>query len=556
MLSAWAGGWSSKIAACLAMWIIIRFSIATRVIDAVVDNPELVGLWIDIHTSHNANSFLLVLRKSYRYYLMNKIYSGDNLPILRSMESESVDLIYIDPPFNTGKVQKRTTIKTIRSENGDRKGFQGKNYETIELGTKSYKDSFNDFIDGFLRPRLKEAHRILKPNGSLYFHIDYREVHYCKILLDEIFGRECFMNEIIWAYDYGGRATSKWPAKHDNILFYVKDPRKYIFNTAELDREPYMAPGLVGAEKAERGKLPTDTWWKDFVDFDTHDNWWMTIVPTNSKERIGYPTQKPKKLVDRIVKASSLPGATVLDFFAGSGTIGASCIDLGRNFILIDSNPASLEVMAKRFANITDIQWIGFDPVPIWSTVPIKLEERITSSVASKYTPEFEMLVATASYLKDDLQEKNDLWKGSPFEWLTQIPARQKGALGSRLVASWCASKGLSTERSKDSGENLIINGAKIAIKFSTLWSNGSYTFQQIRRDGYDHVLCFGISPNDVHCWIFDKEYAIENALSQHKGGNEYWIKINPTEPQEWVKSCGGTLDQACQILKSLKKKP
>lgn len=250
-------------------------------------------------------------------FLMNKIYFGDNLPILQSMESESVDLIYIDPPFNTGKVQKRTTIKTIQSENGDRKGFQGKNYETLELGTKSYSDSFENFIYEFLQPRLKEAHRILKPYGSLYFHIDYREVHRCKILLDEIFGRDSFLNEIIWAYDYGARAKSKWPPKHDNILFYVKNLKSYIFNANAIDREQYIAPDLVGPEKAERGKLPTDTWWFSYVGKKPTDTWWQTIVPTNSKERVGYPTQKPKKLLDRMIKASSYEGMVVLDFFCG-----------------------------------------------------------------------------------------------------------------------------------------------------------------------------------------------------------------------------------------------
>jgi site-specific DNA-methyltransferase (adenine-specific) len=483
---------------------------------------------------------------------MNKIFFGDNLPILRELESESVDLIYIDPPFNTGKTQKRTTIKTVQSENGDRKGFQGKSYETTELGTKSYADSFDSLVD-FLRPRLVEAYRILKPHGSLYFHIDYREVHYCKILLDEIFGRECFLNEIIWAYDYGGRAKSKWPAKHDNILFYVKDPKKYIFDTAELDREAYMAPGLVGVEKAERGKLPTDTWWRDYVDFDEHDNWWMTIVPTNSKERIGYPTQKPKKLVDRIVKASSFPGATVLDFFAGSGTVGASCIDLGRNFILVDKNPSSLEVMAKRFAGINDIEWIGFDPAPFRSHIPGNLNKEISSEVTKKYAPEFEMLAATASYLKEDLQEKSDLWKNSPFEWLLRIPARQKGALGGRLVAAWCASKGLPTDRSKGSSENLIINGNKLAIKFSTLWNNGKYNFQQIRKDDADYVLCFGISPTEAHCWVLERDYAISHAKSQHK--LEYWISFNPKNLPEWLNGCGGSLDEAYQVLKNLKAK-
>ncbi|MFH1524457.1 MAG: site-specific DNA-methyltransferase [Chloroflexota bacterium] len=487
---------------------------------------------------------------------MNRIYFGDNLPILKTLPDESVDLIYIDPPFNTGKRQKRTTIKTVQSENGDRKGFQGKSYETTELGTKSYADSFDSLVE-FLRPRLVESYRILKSNGSFYFHIDYREVHYCKILLDEIFGKQCFMNEIIWAYDYGGRAKSKWPAKHDNILFYVKDPNKYIFDTSKLDREPYMAPGLVGAEKAKIGKLPTDTWWEKYVDFDRNDNWWMTIVPTNGTERIGYPTQKPKKLVDRIIKASSLPGATVLDFFAGSGTVGASCIGLGRKFVLIDNNQSSLEVMAKRFSNISDIEWIGFDPAPFRESIPGEVRQEITSEVERKYSPEFEMLVAIASYLKEKLQEKNDLWEGSPFEWLTQIPARQKGALGGRLVAAWCAGKGLSTERTKEPGENLIINGYKIAIKFSTLWSNGKFKFQQIRTSGYDYVLCFGISPKDAHCWVFEREYAIKNATPQHKGekGAEYWIDINPKHPLEWIKGCGGSLDKAYQILKNLKPK-
>jgi site-specific DNA-methyltransferase (adenine-specific) len=487
---------------------------------------------------------------------MNKIFFGDNLPILQQLGTESVDLIYIDPPFNTGKEQKRTTIKTTRSENGDRKGFQGNTYQTLELGTKSYSDSFDDFIDGFLRPRLIEAYRILKPHGSLYFHIDYREVHYCKILLDEVFGRESFLNEIIWAYDYGGRAKSKWPPKHDTILYYAKNPKSYIFNSGEIDREQYIAPGLVGPAKAERGKLPTDTWWFSYVGKKPTDTWWHTIVPTNGKERVGYPTQKPQKLIDRIIKASSLPGSTVLDFFAGSGTVGASCISLKRNFILVDNNPSSLEVMAKRFANIKDIEWVGFDPVPVWQASPEKVVQNITSEAERKYTPEFEMLAATASYLKESLQEKNDLWKDSPLEWITQIPARQKGALGGRLIASWCAGKGLSTERSKDPGENLIINGYKVAIKFSTLWSNGKYKFQQIRQSGYDYVLCFGISPNEAHCWVFDREYAIKNATPQHKGASdaEYWIDIDLRHPQDWIKGCGGNLDDAYQILRSLKK--
>jgi site-specific DNA-methyltransferase (adenine-specific) len=282
--------------------------------------------------------------------MTNKIYFGDNLQILRDIPTASVDLIYIDPPFNTGKVQGRTQIKTVRSENGDRVGFQGERYETIKIGTKSYSDLFDDFL-GFLEPRLKEAYRILAANGSMYFHIDYREVHYCKILLDSIFGRECFLNEIIWAYDYGARSKSKWPAKHDNILWYVKNPDDYIFNYDEIERIPYMAPGLVGPEKADRGKTPTDTWWH-------------TIVPTNGKEKTGYPTQKPLGILKRIVQASSPQNGLVLDFFAGSGTTGAASLELGRKFILIDNNQEAMEVMARRFDGVANIEWVNFDPRP------------------------------------------------------------------------------------------------------------------------------------------------------------------------------------------------
>ncbi len=280
--------------------------------------------------------------------MKNKIYLSDNLPILQSMQSESVDLIYIDPPFNTGKVQGRTQIKTVRSENGDRVGFQGQRYETIKIGTKAYSDLFDDYLT-FLEPRLKEAYRVLTPNGTLYFHIDYREVHYSKILLDTIFGRDSFLNEVIWAYDYGARSKSKWPAKHDNILVYVKNPKNYVFNYDEIERIPYMAPGLVGPEKTERGKTPTDTWWH-------------TIVPTNGKEKTGYPTQKPLGILKRIVQASSPSNGLVLDFFAGSGTTGAACLELGRRFILVDNNPIALEVMARRFDGVSDIEWVNFDP--------------------------------------------------------------------------------------------------------------------------------------------------------------------------------------------------
>jgi site-specific DNA-methyltransferase (adenine-specific) len=280
--------------------------------------------------------------------MSNQIYFGDNLEILRALPSASVELIYIDPPFNTGKVQARTQLRTEKSDSGDRTGFAGQRYATVKIGSKAYGDIFDDFLM-FLEPRLVEAKRILTDNGSLYFHIDYREVHYCKILLDQIFGRESFLNEIIWAYDYGARTKKKWPSKHDNILWYAKDPDNYIYNVDAIERIPYMAPGLVGPEKAARGKLPTDTWWH-------------TIVPTNGKEKTGYPTQKPLGILRRIVAASSKPGDTVMDFFAGSGTIGAACLEMGRKFILIDANPQALQTMAVRFAGVSEITWINYDP--------------------------------------------------------------------------------------------------------------------------------------------------------------------------------------------------
>ena len=247
-----------------------------------------------------------------------------------------MDLIYIDPPFNTGRVQKRQSLKTQRASGGSRVGFKGQTYETIKGTLTSYDDSFADYWE-FLEPRLEEAWRILADHGTLYLHLDYREVHYAKVLLDALFGRECFLNEIIWAYDYGARSTSRWPTKHDNILVYVKDPSNYVFNNTAVDREPYMAPGLVTPEKAALGKLPTDVWWH-------------TIVSPTGKEKTGYATQKPEGILRRIMQASSHEGDWVLDFFGGSGTTGAVAATLGRKFILIDQNDEAIAVMKQRLA--------------------------------------------------------------------------------------------------------------------------------------------------------------------------------------------------------------
>lgn len=264
------------------------------------------------------------------------IYYGDNLEIIKQFESEIFDLIYIDPPFNTGKVQRRTQLQTVRDAEGDRVGYQGERYRTVKLGSKEYNDAFDDYW-AFLMPRLDEAHRLLKPTGSLFLHLDYREVHYAKVYLDQLFGRKSFVNEIIWAYDYGARSKRRWSAKHDNILWYAKDPNNYTFNYDAIDRIPYMAPKLVGPEKAALGKTPTDVWWH-------------TIVSPTGKEKTGYPTQKPLGIIERIVKVHSNEGDLLLDFFAGSGTLGEAALKHNRSCVLVDDNPTAIDVMTVRLS--------------------------------------------------------------------------------------------------------------------------------------------------------------------------------------------------------------
>ena len=262
------------------------------------------------------------------------VVHADNADVLPALPDGFFRLIYIDPPFNTGKIQQRKELSTVRSREGDRVGFGGRRYRTVELGTTSYDDVFDDYL-AFIRPRLEHARRLLTPDGTLYLHLDYREAHYCKVLLDRIFGRECFVNEIIWAYDYGGRSRRKWPAKHDTILVYARDPDRYFFDQDAIERIPYMAPGLVSKAKAARGKLPTDVWWH-------------TIVPTNGKEKTGYASQKPEGILRRILSASSQADDWVLDFFAGSGTTAAVARRMGRRFVMVDRNDEAIAVMANR----------------------------------------------------------------------------------------------------------------------------------------------------------------------------------------------------------------
>jgi site-specific DNA-methyltransferase (adenine-specific) len=266
------------------------------------------------------------------------LIQGDAATVLPRLPEATFELIYIDPPFNTGVTQRARRMSAERDQaGGERTGFGGRRYRTTQISDIAYADSFADY-GAFLYPKLERARALLAVEGTLYVHLDYREAHYVKVALDEIFGRDCFLNEIIWAYDYGAKPTRRWPAKHDTILVYVRDRERYLFDAEAVEREPYMAPGLVSAEKAARGKRPTDTWWH-------------TIVPTNGSERTGYPTQKPEGVVRRIVAASSRPGGWCLDFFAGSGTLGAVAAKLGRRYVLIDSNPEATAIASARLGS-------------------------------------------------------------------------------------------------------------------------------------------------------------------------------------------------------------
>ncbi|MDR7187504.1 site-specific DNA-methyltransferase (adenine-specific) [Microbacterium sp. BE35] len=320
-----------------------------------------------------------------------EIHHGDNLEVIRRLPDASFTLIYLDPPFNTGRPQERS-IETARSRHPSpsvaesspkprspaetpaatdgfdaeprsqrgaaastpsgvvRRGFHGREYERIRGDLRAYDDTFDDYW-GFLEPRLLEAWRLLADDGTLYLHLDYREAHYAKVLMDALVGRERFLNELIWAYDYGAKTRKRWPTKHDTILVYVKDPKAYWFDSDAVDREPYMAPGLVTPEKAERGKLPTDVWWH-------------TIVPTTGREKTGYPTQKPEGILRRIVQASSRPGDRVLDFFAGSGTTGAVASTLGRDAVLVDHNAAAIAVMRERMPHARVFGVVGEQTLP------------------------------------------------------------------------------------------------------------------------------------------------------------------------------------------------
>ena len=304
-----------------------------------------------------------------------EIHAGDNLAVLRGFPDGSFDLIYIDPPFNTGREQSRSRLRTTAAADGDRVGFGGRRYRTAVLGRSAFDDSFDDYR-AFLEPRLVEGYRLLAPAGSFFLHLDYREVHYLKVVMDGIFGRDSFLNEIIWAYDYGARSKKRWSPKHDNILWYAKDPKRYTFRCEDSDRIPYLAPTLVGAEKAARGKTPTDTWWN-------------TIVSPTGKEKTGYPTQKPLAVLDRIVRVHSNPGDRVLDYFAGSGTTGEAAARAGRSAVLVDRHPEAVAVMAERlaFARPLVFRERGGPPVPGSPTARTRASAGAGSSAPTDRAP-------------------------------------------------------------------------------------------------------------------------------------------------------------------------
>jgi len=273
---------------------------------------------------------------------MNRIILGENSKVIPDLPKCSCSLIYIDPPFNSGKVQYRDVVSVARAGGvGDRIGFGDKRYKVLSshMNVGSFNDSFNDY-EHWLVSRIEAAIDCLTDNGSLIVHQDCWEVHYIKVALDKLFGsRDHFINEIIRSYDYGGKSRKRWPRGHENLLWYAVNPRDFIFNHDDIDRVPYMAPKLVGPVKAAAGKVPTDSWWYSIEGTKGHE--W-----TDNQ----YATQKPVKLLERIVKVHSMPGDTVLDFFAGSGTTGAAAARHGRDFILVDNNPNAIRIARNRLS--------------------------------------------------------------------------------------------------------------------------------------------------------------------------------------------------------------
>lgn len=249
----------------------------------------------------------------------NVVYLSEASRLMSELSEGSIDLIYADPPFGTNNRQRS--------------------------GDLSYSDSFDDYVQ-FIKEHAAHLQRVLNDSGTAYVHLDYRWVHYAKVELDLTFGRENFLGEIVWSYNFGGRGKNFFAKKHDTILVYAKQKGHHVFNYDDIDRIPYKAPEMqyVGRsrEEAERriaaGQVPTDVW----------D---IPIIGTNSRERVGYPTQKPTSLIRRIVVASSPVGGVVLDPFCGSGTTAIVAASVGRRFIVCDKSEDAVRVTGERLTH-------------------------------------------------------------------------------------------------------------------------------------------------------------------------------------------------------------
>ena len=248
----------------------------------------------------------------------NRLFWGDNLHVMRQLPSESIDLIYIDPPF-----------------------FSGRNYNVI-FGDQNELRSFTDIWEGgmpgyliWLNARLYEMKRLLKKTGSIYVHCDWHASHYIKVEMDRIFGHDCFLNDVAWLYGLGGSSNRYWPRKHDSLLWYSRRPDGHFF---EADKIPATSARMAGQMK----KAP------DFWDIPTINNM--------AKERIGYPTQKPEALLERVINSSAPKGSVVADFFIGGGSTVAVAQRLGRRWIACDQSRVAVALTADRITRQVEDQ--------------------------------------------------------------------------------------------------------------------------------------------------------------------------------------------------------
>lgn len=273
------------------------------------------------------------------------LYCDDNLQRLSQFPSDCIDLIYLDPPF-----------------------FSNRTYEVIwgdEAEVRSFEDRWQGGIQvyvNWMRERVIEMHRVLKPTGSLYLHCDWHASHYLKVMLDEVFGENRFQNEVIWWYRGGGVSPKRWGRRHDNILFYSKgktwtfnvDPVRTPYSEASQERLKYKA-------RAFRGDRVYDNYEPNPLGKHPDDVFEIQPVMPSSKARLGYPTQKPPKLMERIVLASSNPNDIVLDPFAGCGMALLAAQQHGRKWIGIDISPTAVELMKRQLqkAGVYTVKTVG-----------------------------------------------------------------------------------------------------------------------------------------------------------------------------------------------------